>query len=70
MLSSLFRRPSALQLAVKEIEDARRELLAASSGAEYAQAMCSYHEARISRLRNVIRDLGEEAETNPKNLGN
>ena len=64
-----FRRPSALRLAVAELEDAKRELLAASSAREYAQAMVQYHEARIARLRGVIRDLSTEDENISEKLG-
>ena len=49
-----FRKPTALQLAVEELEDAQRELLSASSAAEYAQAMMSYHTQRIERLQQTI----------------
>lgn len=45
-----FKRPSAEILARRELEEARRELLAAQSAAEYAQQMATYHEARIARL--------------------
>jgi len=52
-----FRKPSPLRLATQELEDAQRELLAASSASEYAEAMCVYHQARIERLRAMIGEL-------------
>jgi hypothetical protein len=53
-LLSLFRQPSPEVLAAKELDEARRELLAAQSAAEYADAMCVYHQARIERLRDIL----------------
>jgi adenine-specific DNA methylase len=49
-----FKRPSAELLAKRELEEARRELLAAESAAEYAQKMAAYHSARITRLTAFI----------------
>lgn len=45
-----FRPPSVEELAVRELQDARRKLLEAQSGRDYAEAMCAYHAARIERL--------------------
>lgn len=42
--------PSAESLALRELEEARRSLLEAQSAAEYADAMATYHTARIERL--------------------
>jgi hypothetical protein len=55
-----FRKPTPLALAVAELEDAQRELLSASSAAEYAQAMVRYHRERITRLRSVVEELTAE----------
>lgn len=52
-----FRKPSPLRLATQELEDAQRELLAASSAAEYADAMVLYHTQRIERLRATVVEL-------------
>ena len=49
-LKSVYSVPSAEVLALREIENAKRSLLEAQSGREYAEAMCKYHEARIKRL--------------------
>jgi len=57
-----FRKPSPLSLATAELEDAQREHLAASSAAEYAEAMCIYHQQRIDRLRAVIGELTAPSE--------
>ena len=64
-----FRKPSPLSLATAELEDAQRELLAASSAAEYAEAMCVYHQQRIERLRAVIAELAAPSEPFPIGAG-
>ena len=66
-----FRKPFPLALATQELEDAQRELLAASSAAEYAEAMVLYHTGRIERLRESVVSLADpEPEKYFKNLGN
>lgn len=57
--------PTALELAAEELAEAQRELLRASSAAEYADAMVAYHTARIERLRGAIRELTAESITDP-----
>ena len=52
---------SAEQLALRELEDAKRQLLEAQSGREYAESMCKYHEARIKRLTTYLHKATEEA---------
>lgn len=47
---SLYKTPSAEALALRELEDAKRKLLEAQSGREYAISMCDYYEAKIKRL--------------------
>ena len=64
-----FRKPSPLSLATAELEDAQRELLAASSAAEYAEAMCIYHQQRIDRLRATIAELAAPPEPFPVGAG-
>lgn len=49
-----FRPPSVEELAVRELQEARRKLLEAQSGREFAEAMCSYHAARIERLEGQV----------------
>ena len=49
-LTTLFQSPSAEAIAKAELEDARRELLAAESSAEYARQIAAYNKARIERL--------------------
>lgn len=51
---SWFAVPSAETLALRELEEAKRKLLDAQSGREYADSMCKYHEARIKRLTTYL----------------
>ena len=64
-----FRKPSPLALATAELEDAQREHLAASSAAEYAEAMCIYHQQRIERLRATVVELTASIEPFPIGAG-
>lgn len=54
-LIETFRPASAEMLAQREFEEARRELLKAESAREYAEALVTYHQARVSRLEGFLR---------------
>ena len=56
-LKNVYTTPSAEVIAVRELEEAKRKLLEAQSGREYADSMCKYHEARIKRLTNYIKGM-------------
>lgn len=47
----------ALVLAARDLEEHKRQLLNAQSSREYAESMCIYHEAAISRLTNYLREV-------------
>lgn len=49
-----FRKPTATELAKAELEEARRKLLNAQSGMEYAEAMVRYETARVRRLEDIL----------------
>ena len=51
--------PSPEALALRELENAKRSLLEAQSGREYADSMCKYHEARIKRLTAYLHTVTE-----------
>lgn len=53
-LQRLLQKPHSHELAVRELNDAKRELLVAQTGKDYAEAMCKYHEARIARLQELL----------------
>lgn len=48
------RPPTPLELAVEELALAERAILEARSGIEWAQALVTYNEARIDRLKTYI----------------
>jgi hypothetical protein len=47
-------RPKAKDLAVKELEDAKRSYLANKTQAEYYATLCSFETQRIARLEKYI----------------
>lgn len=53
-LKEFFRVPTADELAVKELEEAKRELLRALSGQDYAKRMVEYHQDRVKRLTTYV----------------
>lgn len=53
-LRDLFRVPTPAELAQRELEEAERELLKAQSGREYADAMVTYQQRRVTRLRAYV----------------
>ena len=61
-LKGLYAQPSHIDLAHKELEEARREYLIAQSNAEYYTAMVEYNAKRIDRLTNYVREQSETTE--------
>lgn len=59
-IQQLMQKPHAHELAVRELNDAKRELLASQTGRDYAEAMCKYHEARIARLESMLLEAATE----------
>lgn len=49
-----FRKPSPEMMATQELEDARRALLEAQTGMEYAKAMVAYRTEQIERLTKIV----------------
>lgn len=54
MLKNLMKKPMAKDLAAEELEQAEKSLLEAQAAAEYALAMCQYHQGRIKRLQTYL----------------
>ena len=50
----IFRTPSAYELAVKELEDAKRQLLEAHSRVEWSTRMMQYNADRVQRLTEYV----------------
>lgn len=59
-IKKLYATPSPETLALRELEEARRQLLEAQSTREYAESMCRYHEVRIKRLAQYLHTNTEE----------
>ena len=50
----LLKKPTPLMLALRELEEAKREHLNACTAVEYSIAMRDYNAARIARLEELI----------------
>lgn len=57
---SAYSTPSAEWLALRELEEAKRNLLETQSAREYADSMCKYREAQIKRLTAYLHKATEE----------
>lgn len=53
-MQSIFRTPSADELAVVELEEAKRQLLQAQTALDYSKRMVDYHSDRIKRLTAYV----------------
>lgn len=58
-LKQVFKTPTAHELAKREYDEARRELLVSQSAAEYHHSMIEYHIKRLMRLKEIIDANGE-----------
>lgn len=56
-IKEFFRTPKADELAVQELEEAKRELLRALSGQDYAKRMVEYHQDRVKRLTAYVEKI-------------
>ena len=56
LMRRLITGPSAEELAARELAQARRALLEAQTGEEYARSQVTYNQARIARLRAYLAD--------------
>jgi hypothetical protein len=55
-----FQKPSAALLARAELEEAKRQLLAAQTALEYAQSMVTYNESKVKRLTAYLKKESTE----------
>jgi hypothetical protein len=53
-MKEYFKTPTADELATRELEEAKRELLRALSGQDYANRIVQYHQDRIKRLTEYL----------------
>jgi hypothetical protein len=56
-IKEIFRKPSPLMLAARELDDAKRELLVAQTHRDYADSSVRYNEMRIARLEKVLNEM-------------
>jgi hypothetical protein len=56
-LKKLWTTPSAEAIALRELEDAKRQLLESQTTREYAESMCKFREQQIKRLTAYIKGL-------------
>lgn len=61
-IKSLFAQPSAETIALRELEDSRRELLRAQAQQEYTAKMVEYHQGKITRLGKFLKAAMKEQE--------
>jgi hypothetical protein len=59
-IKKLWAAPSPESIALRELEESRRELLAAHTQQEYALKMCEYHKNKIKRLTLFLKETMEE----------
>lgn len=58
-IKQVFKTPTADELAKREYDEARRELLVSQSAAEYHNSMIEYHIKRLLRLKEIINVVDE-----------
>lgn len=54
-----FKKPTALEIAVHDLEQAKRDYLTAMQHAEYYAAQASYNDGLIARLSNYLKENAE-----------
>jgi hypothetical protein len=54
IFKQFFTLPNADVLAVRELEQAKRELLQMQTAQDYAKSMCVYHAERVKRLTAYV----------------
>ena len=59
-IKSLYAPPSPEAIALRELEESRRELLNAQTSQEYAAKMVEFHKGKIKRLTAFLKETMEE----------
>lgn len=62
-IKTQFAPPSAETIALRELEESRRELLNAHSNQEYSAKMVEYHQGKIKRLTGFLKAAMKEQES-------
>jgi hypothetical protein len=63
IVQSLYAPPSPESIALRELEESRRELLAAHTAQEYAAAMVEFHKGKIARLSWFLKKTMDEVQS-------
>ena len=61
-IKALFAGPSTETLALRELEESRRELLKSQAHQEYAAKMVEYHQGKVTRLTKYLKAAMKEQE--------
>jgi hypothetical protein len=59
-IKKLWAAPSPESIALRELEESRRELLNAQTSQEYAAKMAEFHKGKIKRLTLFLKETMEE----------
>lgn len=62
-IKSFWCHPTPQTLALRELEESRRELLAAHTNQEFSLKMVEYHQGKITRLKLFLKDTMSEEQT-------
>jgi hypothetical protein len=62
-LKSVYAPPSPEVIALRELEESRRELLAAYNQQEYATKMVEFHKGKIKRLTLFLKETMSEEQS-------
>ena len=60
-LKSLYAPPTAETLALRELEQSRRDLLSAHTQQEYSTKMVEFHKTKIKRLSAFLKGMEEQS---------
>ena len=63
IIKSLYAPPSPESIALRELEESRRELLNAYTQQEYALKMCEFHKNKIKRLTLFLKETMSEEQS-------
>lgn len=61
-IKSIYAAPSPETLALRELEESRRELLVAQTNQEYSAKMVEFHNGKIKRLTKYLKDTMQTGE--------
>lgn len=60
-LKSIYAPPTAETLALRELEQSRRDLLSAQTQQEYSSKMVEFHKVKIKRLTAFVKGMEEQS---------